>query len=187
MAENRPAEALQLLTPHLTAASRAGLLYVVVESCLLQALAAPVQKDALGYLQEALALAEPERYIRTFVDKGEPMAALLRLAQSQGIAPGYIAELLAAFGADQREPASPIKPATAPAVIVPPSSRGDGLEEPLSERELEVLRLLADGLTNQEIADRLVVTVGTVKTHVHHIYGKLNVRSRPEAAARARH
>ena len=78
LAENRPAEALQLLEPLLAAASRAGLLYVVVESRLLQALAAPVQKDALGYLQEALALAEPERYIRTFVDKGEPMAALLR-------------------------------------------------------------------------------------------------------------
>ena len=60
------------------------------------------------------------------------------------------------------------------------------MEEPLSERELEVLRLLADGLTNQEIADRLVVTVGTVKTHVHHVFGKLNVRSRTEAAARAR-
>ena len=93
LAENRPAEALQLLAPHLTAASRAGLLYVVVESRLLQALAAPVQKDALGYLQEALALAEPEQYIRTFVDKGEPMAALLRLAQLQGIASAYVAEL----------------------------------------------------------------------------------------------
>ena len=68
----------------MAAASQAGLLYVVVESRLLQALAAPTQKEALGYLQDGLALAEPERYIRTFVDKGEPMAALLRLAQLQG-------------------------------------------------------------------------------------------------------
>ena len=78
LAENRPADALQLLEPLLAAASQAGLLYVVVEIRLLQALAAPVQKDALGYLKEALALAEPEEYIRTFVNKGEPMAALLR-------------------------------------------------------------------------------------------------------------
>ena len=98
----------------------------------------------------------------------------------------YVAELLAACGVDRRELALPIKLAAPSAAIAFTSSGDDGLEEPLSERELEVLRLLADGLTNQEIADRLVVTVGTVKTHVHHIFGKLNVRSRTEAAARAR-
>lgn len=174
-AENRQAEAIK----HAFAAHdwerAAGLIHAV---------ATPAQQDALSYLHEALALAEPERCIRTFVDKGEPMAEWLRAVQAQGIAAGYLAELLKAFDADRREPPAPIKPA--PAVIVLPSSRGDGSEEPLSERELEVLRLLADGLTNQEIADRLVISEGTVKTHVHHILAKLNVRSRTEAAARAR-
>ncbi len=131
-------------------------------------------------------LAEPEGYIRTFVDKGEPMAALLQVAKSQGGASAYVDKLLAAFDAEKREVAPMTGAQASAAEISPASSGGDGLAEPLSEREIEVLRLVTDGLTNQEIAERLVITVGTVKTHVHHIYGKLNVRSRAEAAARAR-
>ena len=95
------------------------------------------------------------------------MARLLRRALAEGIAPSYVSKLLAAFG----ESAQP-----APQALV----------EPLTERELEVLRLIAAGLSNREIAQELVVAVSTVKTHVNHIYGKLGVRSRIQAVAKAR-
>jgi LuxR family maltose regulon positive regulatory protein len=95
------------------------------------------------------------------------------LAVLQSVSPGYIRKLLAAFGP--------------PAVDRVPSARErEQLAEPLSERELEVLQLLAAGRSNQEIAAALVVAVGTVKTHIHHIYGKLNASSRVQAVARAR-
>jgi LuxR family maltose regulon positive regulatory protein len=121
-------------------------------------------------LERALSLAEPEGYVRTFVDEGEPMAQLLRRALSQGIAPEYAARLLDAFG----EPAAPLPPAAQPLI------------EPLTDRELEVLRLIAAGLSNREIAHQLVVAVSTVKTHINHIYGKLDAKSRTHAVAQAR-
>jgi LuxR family maltose regulon positive regulatory protein len=123
-------------------------------------------------------LAEPEGYVRVFVDEGAPMAALLQSAASRGIAPYYVRKLLAALSESRHEtrnrPAGDLQPTMS------------DLIEPLSGRELEVLQLMADGLSNREIADELVLAVGTVKAHIHNIYGKLGVRSRTQAIARAR-
>jgi LuxR family maltose regulon positive regulatory protein len=141
----------------------------MVEVRLLQSLAANTPADALHFLQEALKMAQPEGFIRTFVDKGSPMEALLERLRSQGgELKEYIQTILAAFG--QPRSASPDQP----------------LVEPLSERELEVLQLVSQGLSNGEIARRLVLTVGTVKSHVHSILDKLGVSSRTQAVARAR-
>ena len=125
--------------------------------------------QALGALEQALTLAEPEGYVRTFIDEGEPMAKLLRRALSEGIAPSYVSRLLAAFG-ETAEPRSTV---------------AQPLVEPLSERELEVLRLIAAGLSNAEIAEELFIAVSTVKSHINHIYGKLGATNRIQAVAQA--
>lgn len=144
-----------------------------IEIKAVQAVAQQAQGDieqAVATMERALTIAEPEGYIRTFVDEGEPMAKLLSRAASQGIAPQYVAKLLAAFdGATE-----PVSPASQP------------LLEPLSEREIEVLRLITAGLSNQEIADELVVGVSTVKKHINNIYGKLGAHSRTQAIALVR-
>ena len=141
----------------------------VIEVRALQALAAPTPTDALAFLEDALKQAQPEGLIRTFVGKGQPMKLLLeRLKSEGGELKDYVLTILAAFG----EPGG----ASVPQPLV----------EPMSERELEILRLLADGLSNREIAERLVITVGTAKSHVHHILGKLGSDSRMQAAAKAR-
>ena len=141
----------------------------MVEVRLLQSLAADTPENALHFLQDALKMAQPEGFLRTFVDKGKPMEALLERLRSQGgELKEYVQAILAAFGGTGR------------------SAPQGMLVEPLSERELEVLRLLAQGLSNREIAQRLVVTVGTVKSHVHTIIDKLGVSSRTQAVARAR-
>jgi LuxR family maltose regulon positive regulatory protein len=151
-------------------ASQAGWQSTAIQARALQALAAPTPQGALAYLVEALTMAEPEGYVRTFVDLGEPMAALLQEAASQGIAPRYVGRLLAAFD----------RPATAQ----PPADQP--LVDLLSDRELEILRLLAERLTYDEIARALYLSLNTVKTHVRNIYGKLGVNRRRAAAARAR-
>jgi LuxR family maltose regulon positive regulatory protein len=135
---------------------------LVLQALALQAQARPAQ--ALTILKRALTLAEPEGYVRTFVDEGPPMAALLRYALAKGVAPNYVRRLLTAFGE---------------------AAGGGPLVEPLTRRELEVLRLVAAGLKNQEIADRLVISVATVKRHITNIYGKLGVSRRIQAVARA--
>jgi LuxR family maltose regulon positive regulatory protein len=122
----------------------------------------------MEWLSRALSRAEPEGYIRLFVDEGEPMVALLRQAYARGIAHDYVTTLLSAAGA-------PVLNAHTPA---------RSLFEPLTERELEVLRLLVAGLSNAAMAQELVITVGTVKRHVNSIYGKLGVNSRTQAIAR---
>ena len=146
----------------------------VVELLVLQALVLGAQRkqdEALEPLGRALALAEPEGYVRTFVDEGEPIAALLRRVASRGVAPGYTRKLLAAF-----------EPDTLPGK--PPSTTT--LIEPLSERELEVLRLLKTELSGPEIARELVIALSTLRTHTRNIYGKLGVRNRMQAVARAK-
>ena len=119
-------------------------------------------------LQRALALAEPEGYVRIFVDEGAPMAVLLQAAARQGIAPDYSRQLLAALG---------------PAPAGPPAKQP--LIEPLSDRELEVLRLLGSDLSGPEIAGALMVSLNTMNTHTKNIYAKLGVNNRRAAVRRA--
>ncbi len=123
------------------------------------------REEALRNLARALLIAEPEGYVRSFLDTGPVMATLLQSAAAHGHSPEYVKTLLMAFG---QEAAT-----TAPI-------------EPLTERELDVLRLIADGMTNAQIADELVIAQSTVKTHINRIYGKLNVTQRTQAVARAR-
>jgi LuxR family maltose regulon positive regulatory protein len=123
--------------------------------------------NALGALEEALSLGEAECYTRTYLDRGAPMARLLRHAAARGIKPDYTGRLLSAFGPLGRPRSQP-------------------LIEPLSARELEVLQLIAQGLSNREICDRLFVALSTVKGHNRNIYGKLGVKRRTEAIARGR-
>jgi LuxR family maltose regulon positive regulatory protein len=166
------AEPLGLLARLLEAAKNSGRLGSAIGILALQALALQIQGDvdqALSALEQALALGEPEGYVRIFVDEGEPMARLLRHALSQGIAPNYVARLLAAFGKEVE--------LTSPAM--------ESLIEPLSERELEVLRLVAAGLSNPEIAHELGIAMSTVKSHINRIYGKLGVESRTRAMVKA--
>jgi LuxR family maltose regulon positive regulatory protein len=173
IAQDRPGDVLSLLARLLDAAQAAGRMWDAIRILALQALAFDAQDDpdaALAALEQALTLAEPEGYVRTFVDEGEPMAGLLRRALSRGIVPDYVARLLAAFG-DEAE-------------LRPPAM--ESLVEPLTERELEVLRLIVAGLSNPDIAEELYIAVSTVKSHVNHIYGKLGVGSRTQAVAKAR-
>ncbi len=173
LAQGKYDTALMLLERLRNSAETIGRIGSLIEILVLQAITFQTQSDiprALATLERALALAEPEGYVRTFVDQGEPMARLLRRALSQGIAPNYVARLLAAFGQEVE--------LTSPAM--------ESLVEPLSERELEVLRLVVAGLSNPEIAQELVIAVSTVKSHVNHIYSKLGVESRTRAVARAR-
>jgi LuxR family maltose regulon positive regulatory protein len=144
----------------------------------LQALAYQAQSEmdtAVQLLTETLALAEPDGFIRLFVDEGLPMAQLLSEAAVRGIMPGYTGKLLAAFEAEaqKRQAQSALPPA-------------QFLIEPLSQRELEVLHLVAQGLSNREIGERLFLALSTVKGHNQKIFGKLQVQRRTEAVARAR-
>jgi LuxR family maltose regulon positive regulatory protein len=172
LATRRYGEALQLLLrlqEHIEAAGRTRSL---IQTLVLRALAHQALNDtsqALSALKRALTLTQPEGYARVYLDEGEPMARLLRTGLKAGIAPDYVGQLLAYFP----EPSEQSVP-------------GDyALVEPLSERELEVLRLIATGLSNKEIAQELVIAVSTVKSHINHIYAKLKVKSRTQAVARA--
>jgi LuxR family maltose regulon positive regulatory protein len=151
----------------------------VIELLILRALVFDAQDKsnvALEHLARALKLGEPQGYVRIFVDEGETMARLLYLAAARGISPGYTGELLTAF--QDMEP-SPI----AESEVREPKS---GFIEPLSVRELEVLDCLADGLSNREIAQRLTISLTTVKTHTRNIYRKLDVNSRTQAVAKGK-
>jgi LuxR family maltose regulon positive regulatory protein len=186
LAQGRPDAALALLERWLTAAVAAGRTASTIQINTLQALALAASGDrasALRTLATALALACPRGYVRVFADEGAPMAALLgQLAAAQrtgqaeasSVPADCLARVLEAFG---RKPAGP---GTGTRAATP------GLTEPLTERELEVLRLLAAGRSNQRIARDLTVTLDTTKKHVSHILAKLGAASRTEAAARAR-
>ena len=130
----------------------------------------------MSVLAQALSLTEPEGYVRLFVDEGAPMVALLREAHTRAIRQAYIEKLLAAFPDLQTED----KP------IVNRPSELVNLVEPLSKRELEILSLLAEGLTNNEIAQQIFISGQTVKVHTRNIYGKLGVKNRLQAVSKAR-
>jgi LuxR family maltose regulon positive regulatory protein len=173
-------KALDLLSPLLEAAESAGRMADAIMARALQALALHAIDDvdgALATLDEALQLAEPEGHLRAFVDEGPAMEKLLRQAATRGLALDYIHTLLEAF----RQEPSPMPPA-----IVGPRPPAEPLPNPLTERELEVLRLIAAGLTNREIAEELVVVLGTVKAHINSIYRKIDVSNRVQAVSRAR-
>jgi LuxR family maltose regulon positive regulatory protein len=132
-------------------------------------------EQAVQVLGDALALAEPGCFIRIFVDEGSPMAQILSAAAAHGIMPDYIGKLLAAFEAEQQK--------SGDRSHLPPAQP---LIEPLSQRELEVLQLIAQGLSNREVSARLFIALNTVKGHNQKIFSKLQVQSRTEAVARAR-
>src|SRR5712691_5393687 len=170
-------DALHLLERLQESAEAKARMGSVLAILVLRALAHQAQGDrtaALTTLEQALLLAEPEGYMRLFVDEGTPMLALLRLAQARGMVPGYVATLLTAFGEQTR--ANPALHTARPSSLV----------EPFTEREREVLRLLLEGASNREIARHLVISVNTVKKHVYNICGKLGVQSRAQAIVRAR-
>jgi LuxR family maltose regulon positive regulatory protein len=164
-------EAQHLLDRLFSAASAGGRWGSVIDFLLPKALSLHAAGDsnaALATLEQAIELAQPEGYIRAFVDEGPPMAALLKLAARQRIAREYASTLLTAFGTRPSE-----------------SSTDQPLVEPLSERELEVLRLLESELDGPDIARELIVSVNTVRTHTKNIYAKLGVSSRRAAVRRA--
>jgi LuxR family maltose regulon positive regulatory protein len=139
-------------------------------------------RPELRVLERSLALAKSEGYLRLFLDEGPSMATLLRQAAARGIEPDYVQELLDAFAVQacaERPTANGIPPSSGQRRV------SSSLVEPLTERELEVLRLVAEGLSNREIAERLVVAIGTVKVHIHNICGKLDVQNRTQAILRA--
>ena len=153
------------------AAQVEGRMGVQIEALALEALADWRRGERAGAMisvEKALRLAKPEGYVRLFTDLELPMAQLLQEAHLRGILPEYVEALLAAF----RGPLS--------------TSRASVLPAPLTPREQETLNLMAAGLTNQEIAERLVVSPETVKKHAASIYNKLGVRSRTQATVRAR-
>jgi LuxR family maltose regulon positive regulatory protein len=182
IAQAKHDEAVRLLERLLRAAEACGRWGRAIEILTLKALILQAQDDepgAVAALQRALALAEPEGYVRTFANEGAPMVSLLSSRKTQpastqrGASPEYVGKLLlATLGRD-----------------APPSAGARGrsrlLVESISEREVEVLQLLASGISNQEIAAKLFVSLDTVKTHLKHIYGKLGVHNRAQAVARA--
>ncbi|MBI5035176.1 MAG: helix-turn-helix transcriptional regulator [Chloroflexi bacterium] len=173
LAQGKVGEAEQLLARLLESAESVGRMGRVIETLVIQSLACQAKGDlphALAALARALDHAESEGYVRTFLDEGAPMINLLRHAGSRGIAPQYVARLLSEF--DRTEGAA----ITAKQPLI----------DPLSERELEVLRLVAAGKSNDEVAEELVLATGTVKKHLSNIFGKLNAQNRTECVARAR-
>jgi LuxR family maltose regulon positive regulatory protein len=165
-------DAHKLLGEILLMASSAGYLSLRIEALTFQALAFDVQgkhEQALNSLEEALTLAEPEGYIRIFIDEGKPMKDLLRQAFSRNISKDYVSTLLGSF--------EPYK--------AKEKSIASSLVEPLTEREMEVLILLQTELTGPEIAQELSISLNTMRTHTKNIYSKLNVSNRRSAVRSA--
>jgi LuxR family maltose regulon positive regulatory protein len=180
LASGQADQALVLLEPINRSAQAAGHIYAAIGSLILTAIAWQAKPAGLGSaltaLEQALSLAEPGGYVRVFVDEGQPIQKLLALAVQKGIHPGYADRLLAAF--DHNSTLSPSPQAG--------QKHTPALIEPLTSREIEVLRLIVAGMTNKEIAQKLYISLRTVKYHTTSILNKLNVNNRAHAAARAR-
>ncbi|MEM9009229.1 MAG: LuxR C-terminal-related transcriptional regulator [Cyanobacteria bacterium P01_F01_bin.86] len=172
-------KAIALLAQLYSAAEAGGRSGSMIEILILQAIINEAQGNiasALQFLERALTLAETEGYLRIFVNEGQPMARLLYEALARKIAPNYVQRVLTAFPLNELESPKSLKT----------QSQVAGLLEPLSKREIEVLHLIADGRTNQEIATTLFLSVNTVKVHTRNIYGKLSAHHRADAVAKAR-
>jgi LuxR family maltose regulon positive regulatory protein len=179
LAQDRLAEAANLLQRLLLGADEGGYTSRAIEILLLQSLVYQAMGNpdrSMTSLEKALGLAEEGGFVRIFLDEGLPIARLLYEALRRGIAPSYTRQLLAAF------PPGEVDQISAAETQIPNSE----LIEPLSARELEVLRLIFAGLTNPEIAARLFLSLNTVKVHTRNIYGKLNVHNRAQAITRSR-
>lgn len=182
-AQNRFLDVVNLLEEPLADMQQKGKRWSWLRLLLLQALALQAlgrETEALDVLEQCLATAVPEGYVRIFVERGRPMASLLQLARDRGIKTNYISRLLAAFDMPEASPTSSRVPVPASA---PP---GANLIEPLSARELEVLRFLNSPLAIPEIAREMLIAPSTLRTHVRNIYLKLDVHGRLEALQRAR-
>jgi LuxR family transcriptional regulator, maltose regulon positive regulatory protein len=170
IAQEKKEEAAEALKTLYETAQRAGWGYGMLVIRILQSLSAKTTAEALSYLNEALVFGQLEGYVRSFVDAGGSINPLLQEAALRSKTPEYIGKILAALN---------VEAGTS-------TSHNVNLVEPLSKRELEVLRLITAGLSNREIAKTLFVSPGTAKTHIHHICAKLGVRNRTEAAIRAK-
>jgi LuxR family transcriptional regulator, maltose regulon positive regulatory protein len=195
LAKNRLAEAGELAANIIWSAETGGRYGRVIEACLLQALALYLQGSlplAAPVFNRALNLAAPEKYQRIFLDEGLRMGELLSEVKKAGLITrpeqrgeilAYMDGLVGQFAATH--PASPAFKSQAP--LGPDWNRmAEAFEEPLSEREVEVMQLIASGLTNQEIAEELFISLNTVKTHVKNIYKRMGVTKRTQAIARWR-
>jgi LuxR family maltose regulon positive regulatory protein len=179
IAIGRGEEATRLLQGMLEESEVGGDTTRAIEILILQALALHADDDtiqAVNTVERALTLAESRCFYRIFVDEGQSMAHLLYKALDRGVAPNYVNRLLQAFPIDEPEQVE---------LSVSQVSESSYIE-PLSEREIEVLQLIAEGLTNPEIATRLILSLYTVKTHTRNIYSKLGVNNRIQAVAKAR-
>jgi LuxR family maltose regulon positive regulatory protein len=191
ISEGNLGDAESLLLRLYRAAASAGRGGSLIEILILQSITFAAQertKEALPLLVQALGLAEPEGFMRIFLDEGDPMRELIHfwrvevgrninLTNEQTRLIAYSDKLLAAFSTDLLQ--SPNTKAQAN-----PMAHQSALVDPLSARELEVLHLIAEGLSNDAIAQKLFLSTGTVKVHLKHIYGKLDVNSRTQAIAR---
>jgi LuxR family maltose regulon positive regulatory protein len=181
LSQGRPDEALRISGPLRQMVEAEGWMLYALRLLVLEAIALHQQdhlEQALERLERALSMSEPDRVDGLIAAEGAPMAALLRHANSKGIFPAYASKLLALIEAPPDEAAPSPEQVTAPAHRQP-------LADPLTERELEVLRLLASPLSTSEIAERLFISVSTVRSHTKSIYGKLNAHRRLEATERA--
>lgn len=174
LAQGKKADSSRVLLDCYERADQSGWGYGVLAVRILQALAADSQEAGLALLTDALQRSQPDGYVRSYADTGRGLIPLLQEAARHGVQPIYVGQILKAIGEQATYRGGKLIESAA------------GLVEPLSERELEVLRLMAAGLSNREIASRLVVSLGTVKTHVHHICGKLGVANRTQAVVQAR-
>jgi LuxR family maltose regulon positive regulatory protein len=186
MGEKRAGKALSLLKNLLTSAESGGRIGIIIEVLVLMALASNelrLSNQTNEYLARALSLARPEKYVRIFIDEGEAMEELLRKAHQHDVPPfaevamrSYLHLLLHSF---EKKAPKPISFPRADRAIQP-------LIEPLSERELQVMRLIANGMSYEEVAQELVVALSTIQWHIKNIYQKLNVHSGIEAVAISR-
>ena len=168
IARGQKEEAAEVLKAIYETASQSGWGYGMIVVRILQSLAAKNMDEAMSFISEALRMGKPEGFIRSFVDVGRAVIPVLQHAARRGIDGTYVSEILAVMGKKVR------------------SAGAGSMIEALSEREIEVLRLVTAGMSNREIAAKLFISAGTAKTHIHHLCGKLGVRNRTEAAIRAK-